>query len=147
MGLRQESEQRRGPATAQIAGAGTATLGMVAVGVALVIAAAPADLRAWLIANGADPALPLFVLLVAGAILWSFGAMTLGVTGWRWNRVFAALTAACGLLGLAAGCWVMLAPARFEIIHAAGGCAVLAGAVLTGSGAVASALARRVRSN
>jgi hypothetical protein len=144
MGLRQEIERRRGPATTHLAGAGTAALGVVAVAVALVIAAAPADLRTWLIANGADPALPVFVLLVAGVLLWSFGAMTLGVTGWRWNRGFAALTVACGLLGLAAGCWVMLAPARFEIVHAAGGCAVLAGAVLTGGGVVASALARRV---
>lgn len=128
----------------RIAGAGAAVIGIVMMASALVTP--QPDLRAWLIANGADAALTQFVLLVAGAILWSFGGMSLAIAGVRSSQIFNAFTMVCGMVGLVLGFWLLLAPARFAIVHAAGGCAVLAGAVLTGGGVVACALATRTRS-
>jgi hypothetical protein len=125
-----------------VLGGAAVTCGIALSTLAVIRMAGPPGIRVQMVAFGGDKAIPLLVALLVGAVLWGFGAVALQVVGYRGGDTLAKIMMVCGTVGLSFGGWLLFKDARFAIIHAAGGCAALAGAILAGGGVLAWAVGR-----
>ncbi|HEU5055282.1 MAG TPA: hypothetical protein VFU21_02100 [Kofleriaceae bacterium] len=95
----------------------------------------PPGPTARLVAAGGMQAIPVLVMLMAGAILWSFGAAAIAVTRSRWSPYVSAATIGAGAIGITAGAPLLFGP--YGVLVAGGAAAVLAGVILVGGGVLA----------
>lgn len=81
------------------------------------------------------------VAVMAGCVLWGFGALALVMSGSRFSRAITLATLLAGGGGMLCGAIALLSAS--EALWLAGAGAVMGGAVLAGSGMLARALAPR----
>jgi len=124
---------RDATAAASVAG------GFVACSAAAYTLVSPPGPSARLVAAGGEQAVPILVMLLAGTILWAFGAATLAVARSRWSPYVAAATIGAGAIGITAGAPLLFG--RFGVLVMAGAAAVVGGVILVGGGVLARGIA------
>lgn len=130
----QAGPRLRGAVAAAAIGAGAATCSAAALSLM-----SPPGPSARLIAAGGQSSIPILIALVAGSILWAFGAAALAVVRSRWSPIVAAATIGAGAIGITAGAPLLFG--QFGVLAIAGAAAVLGGVILIGAGILARGLA------
>ena len=133
-----DRQTRTVPRLRGAAAAGSVAGGLIACSAAAWSLLSPPGPSARLIAAGGEQAVPVLIMLMAGAILWAFGAGALAVARSRWSPYVAAATIGAGALGISAGAPLLFG--RFGVLVVAGAAAVLGGVVLIGGGVLARAI-------
>lgn len=93
-------------------------------------------------AAGGEQAMPVLIVLMAGTILWAFGAAALAVARARWSPYVAAATIGAGAVGITAGAPLLFDEFGMRVI--AGAIALLGGVILVGGGVLARGIATSV---
>jgi hypothetical protein len=113
--------------------------GVVACSAAAVSLLSPPGPGARLIAAGGAQAIPVLIMLMAGAILWAFGAAALAVARSRAAPFAAAATIGAGAVGITTGAPLLFG--SFGVVIVGGAASVLAGVILVGGGVLARGIA------
>ncbi len=93
-------------------------------------------------AAGGEQAMPVLIVLMAGTILWAFGAAALAVSRARWSPYVAAATIGAGAVGITAGAPLLFSEFGMQVV--AGAIALLGGVILVGGGVLARGIAASV---